>query len=58
MVYKGSTDQLHAITILELAISASTQDGTGLSPVYIIYWTPIKMPLNMLDRFQGGTADA
>ena len=56
MVYEGSTDWLHAIPMMELAINNSIQDSTGLSPAYIVYGTPIKMPVDMLDGVQGGTA--
>ena len=55
MVYEGSMDWLHAIPIMELAINNSIQDITGLSPVYIVYRTPIRMPVDMLDGGWGGT---
>ena len=55
MVHEGSTDWLHAIPMMELAINNSIQDSTGLSPAHIVYGTPIRMPVDMLDGVQGGT---
>ena len=49
MVYKGSMDWLYAIPMREIAINYSIQDSTGLSPVYIVYRTPIRMPVDMLN---------
>ena len=54
MVYEGSTDWLHAIPMIELAIKNSIQDSTGLFPGHILYGTPIKMLVDMLDGVQGG----
>ena len=48
-VHKGSTDWLHAIPMLELAINNSIQDTAGLSPVYTVYKTKTKMPVDMMD---------
>ena len=56
MVHESSTYWLHAIPTTELAINNSIQDSTGLTPVYIVYWTPIRMPIDMLDGVQGGAA--
>ena len=56
MVYKGSIYWLHTIPMMELAIKNSIQDSTGLSQGYIVYGTPMKMPVDMLDRVGGGTA--
>ena len=50
MVYKGSMDWLHTIPITELAINSSIYDITGLSPIYKVYKTLIRMPVDMLDR--------
>ena len=49
MEYEGSTDWLHISPIMELAINNSIWDSTGLSPLQVIYGTPIRMPLNMVD---------
>ena len=49
MVYKDSMNWLLAIPMIELAINYSISDTTGLSPAYIVYTTPIKMPVDMLD---------
>ena len=50
MVYEGGADWLHAIPMMELPINNSFLDIMGLSPVYIVYETPIGMPVDMLDR--------
>ena len=49
MVYEGNTDWLHAIPMMGLTINNSIKDSTGLSPPYIVYGTPIRMYMNMLD---------
>ena len=41
-------DWLYASYLLELAINNSIQDSTGLSTAYIVYGTPIRMPVDML----------
>ena len=56
MVYKGSTDWLHAILTMELAINNDIQDSMGLSPANRVYGTPNRMPVDMLDGVQGATA--
>ena len=56
MVYKGSTNWLYTILVMELAINNSMQDSLSLSPVCILYGTPISMPVDMLDGVQGVTA--
>ena len=56
MVYEDSTDWLHTIPRMELAINNSVQNSTGLSPAYIVYGTPIRIPVDMLEGVQGGTA--
>ena len=57
MVSEGTKDWLNAIPMIELAINNSIQDSTGLSPAYLVYSTPIRMPLDMLDGVQGGSSD-
>ena len=42
-------DWLHAIIMTELAIKNNTRNNTGLSPIYIVYRTLIRMPVDMLD---------
>ena len=56
MVYEGSIDWLHANPMTELAINNSVQHSARLSPAYLVYRTLIRMPLDMLDGVQGGTA--
>ena len=34
--------------MIELVINNSIQDGTGLSPAYIVYGTRIRMPVDIL----------
>ena len=49
MVYKGSTDWLNTILIIKLAFKNSIQDSKSLSPVYIVYRTPVRMLVDMLE---------
>ena len=55
MVYEGGIDWLHANFVMELAINNRIQDSTGLSTVYIVCGTPVKMPMDMLEGFHGST---
>ena len=56
MIYEGSMYWFHAVPMIELAIINSIQDIMSLSPAYIVYRFLIKMPVDMLDGVQGGTA--
>ena len=49
MVYEGSMDWLHAIPMIQLTISNSIYNITGLYPANMVYKTPIRMPVDMLD---------
>ena len=51
MIYEGSMDWLHPIPMMELAINCSILDITGLFPMHIVYWTPIRMPVDIQDGF-------
>ena len=41
--------------MIESDINNSFKDSTSLFPVHIVYGTPIRMPLDMIDGIQGGT---
>ena len=49
MVHEGSINWLHTILMMVLTIKNSIKDSKGLSPEYIVYFTPIRMPVDMLD---------
>ena len=53
MLYKGSTDWLNAIPMMEVTIKNSIEDNVGLYTIYIVFKTPIRMPVDMLYRIQG-----
>ena len=49
MIYEGIVYWLYAIPTMELAINNSILDSKYLSPVCIVYSTPIRIPVDMLD---------
>ena len=49
MVHEGNMDWLYAIPIIKLAITNSIKVSSSLSPVYIVYRTPIRIPVDILD---------
>ena len=54
----GILDWLLAFPMIELAINNNIQDIASLPPVYIVYETPIRMPMDIVDGVLGSTAGA
>ena len=58
MVHEVITNWLHASPLTELTTKYGVQDNTGLFPAYIIYVSPIRMPVNMLDGVYSSATSA